>query len=700
MIYVTQLKKLCQNRLAIVLTAVFFFWLKTITAYYADFSLGVEGTIQYFILWINPIATTLLFFGLSLYIKKPKPALAILLIIDILNTLLLYLNIIFYREFTDFITVKSVLGFSKVSQGLSGSSFSLMKPHDVIYWLDIAVFIGLLVWLKVKKIPIKSNPVSKPMAIAVTCLSGLIFSGNLALSEANRPQLLQRTFDRSYIVKYLGIDAYTIYDGIKTGMTSSVRAHASSNGIDEVLDYTKKHYAEPNPETFGLAKGKNVIVLHLESFQQFLINMKVDGQEVTPFLNSIFQNQATISFDNFFHEVGQGKTSDAENMLETGTFGLPQGSLFTELGSDNVFQAAPAILGQTEGYTSAVFHGNVASFWNRDHVYKNLGYDNFFDRSYFDESDETLGYGILDKDLFRESAQYLEHLQQPFYTKFLSVTNHTPYYTDDKNFDFPSLNTGNSTVDNYVRTTHYLDQSLEQFFTYLKKSGIYQNSIFVIYGDHFGISNTDNKDLASALGKDPDTWDEFDNAQMQRVPLMIHMPGYTKGTVNHEYGGEIDVLPTLLHLLGIDDKDYLHFGTDLLSSQHDQVVAFRNGNFVTPKYTVLGGKAYNNQTGEIIDTKAAGIDEEISKDQEKVKSALSLSDKLNQENLLRFYVPNGFETIDPKKYDYKNEAERNIAIEKQKGEHSTSVFSKNGNKTTTNLYPVTRIDVEQQKNNQ
>ena len=700
MIYVTQLKKLCQNRLAIVLTAVFFFWMKTIIAYYADFSLGVEGTIQYFILWINPIATTLLFFGLSLYIKKPKPALAILLIIDILNTLLLYLNIIFYREFTDFITVKSVLGFSKVSQGLSGSSFSLMKTHDVLYWLDIATFIGILVWLTIKKIPIKSQPVSKPMAIAVTCLSGLIFSGNLALSEANRPQLLQRTFDRSYIVKYLGIDAYTIYDGIKTGMTSSVRAHASSNGIDEVLDYTKKHYAEPNPETFGIAKGKNVIVLHLESFQQFLINMKVDGQEVTPFLNSIFQNQATISFDNFFHEVGQGKTSDAENMLETGTFGLPQGSLFTELGSDNVFQAAPAILGQKQGYTSAVFHGNVASFWNRDHVYKNLGYDNFFDRSYFDESDETLGYGILDKDLFSESVQYLEHLQQPFYTKFLSVTNHTPYYTDDKNFDFPSLNTGNSTVDNYVRTAHYLDQSLEQFFTYLKKSAIYQNSIFVIYGDHFGISNTDNKDLASALGKDPDTWNEFDNAQMQRVPLMIHIPGYTKGSVNHEYGGEIDVLPTLLHLLGIDDKDYLHFGTDLLSPQHDQVVAFRNGNFVTPKYTILGGKAYNNQIGEIIDTKAAGIDEEISKDQEKVKSALSLSDKLNQENLLRFYVPNGFETIDPKKYDYKNEAERNIAIEKQKGEHSTSVFSKNGNKTTTNLYPVTRTDVEQQKDNQ
>ncbi|WP_165002893.1 MULTISPECIES: LTA synthase family protein [unclassified Enterococcus] len=684
----TQLKKLCQNRLTVVLIAAFFFWLKTIIAYYTDFSLGVEGSIQYFILWINPIATTLLFFGLSLYIKKVRPALIFLLIVDILNTLLLYLNIIFYREFTDFITVKSALGFSKVSQGLSGSSFSLMKPHDLIYWLDILVFIGILSWMFIKKIPLKSKPVTKSMAVAVSCLSVLIFSGNLALSEANRPQLLQRTFDRSYIVKYLGIDAYTIYDGIKTGMTSSVRAHASSNGIDDVLAYTKQHYAEPNPETFGIAKGRNIIVLHLESFQQFLINMKVDGQEVTPFLNSLFQNQSTISFDNFFHEVGQGKTSDAENMLETGTFGLPQGSLFTELGSDNVFQAAPAILSQTQGYTSAVFHGNVASFWNRDHVYKNMGYDNFFDRSYFNESDETLGYGILDKDLFRESVPYLEHLQQPFYAKFLSVTNHTPYYTDDQNFDFPSLNTGNSTVDNYVRTAHYLDQSLEQFFTYLKKSGIYQQSIFMIYGDHFGISNTDNKDLATALGKDPDTWNEFDNAQMQRVPLMFHIPGYTKGEVDHEYGGEIDVLPTLLHLVGVDDQNYIHFGTDLLSPKHDQVVAFRNGNFVTPDYTELGGKTYANKTGKVIDPKSAGVAEEIAKDQEQVKKALSLSDKLNQENLLRFYVPDGFQTIDPKQYDYQNEAERNAAIEKQKGGNSTSVYSKNGNKSTQDLYPI------------
>ena len=90
-----------------------------------------------------------------------------------------------------------------------------------------------------------------------------------------------------------------------------------------------------------------------------------------------------------------------------------------------------------------------------------------------------LGYGILDKQLLRESASELEHLQQPFYAKFLTVTNHTPYYTDDQNFPFPKLNTGNSIVDDYVRTAHYLDQSLEQFFHYLQTTSLYNHSILL-----------------------------------------------------------------------------------------------------------------------------------------------------------------------------------------------------------------------------
>lgn len=110
-----------------------------------------------------------------------------------------------------------------------------------------------------------------------------------------------------------------------------------------------------------------MIYIHLESFQQFLIDYKLTDEnglqhEVTPFINSLYHSNSTFSFDNFFHQVKAGKTSDAETLMENSLFGLNQGSLFTQLGGKNTFQAAPDILSQTQGYISAVFHGNAGTF--------------------------------------------------------------------------------------------------------------------------------------------------------------------------------------------------------------------------------------------------------------------------------------------------------------------------------------------------
>lgn len=109
------------------------FWLKTIFAYYVDFSLGVRGLLQHVILWLNPLATTFLVLGLGLYIQRPKWRYWGLLILSLANTALLYFNVIYYRQFTDFMTINTILGYSKVSEGLSGSSLALARPHD-IFW--------------------------------------------------------------------------------------------------------------------------------------------------------------------------------------------------------------------------------------------------------------------------------------------------------------------------------------------------------------------------------------------------------------------------------------------------------------------------------------------------------------------------------------------------------------------------------------
>ena len=86
------------------------------------------------------------------------------------------------------------------------------------------------------------------------------------------------------------------------------------------------------------------------------------------------------------------------------------------------------------------------------------------------------------------------------------------------------------------------------------------HTIIIMYGDHYGISENHNNAMAQVLGKEITP---FESAGLQRVPLFIRVPGI-EGGVNHEYGGQIDVLPTLLHLLGIDSKELYPFWDRLI----------------------------------------------------------------------------------------------------------------------------------------
>lgn len=668
-------------------------WVTNIYAYFTTFNLGIESAFQYFILLINPLATTLLLLGIGLYVRNGKASYTTMFIIAVLMNVLLFSNVVYYREFSDFITVNSILGVGSVASGLKSDIFKLIYPTDIIYWIG---YIIILVLLLTKHIKIDKTPVRGRVAFAMTSFSVLLFGVNLALAETDRPQLLTRTFSHDYMVKYLGINAFTGYDGIQTYKIDQKRAQASSNDLENVEKFVKQQYAKPDKNLFGIAKGRNVIFVHLESLQQFIIDYKYKdpktgkSYEVTPFLNSLYHNKQTYSFSNFFHQVGSGKTSDAETIMDNSLYGLSQGAIMVQLGGKNTFQSAPDILKQTRGYTTAVFHGNAGSFWNRNEAYKRFGYDYFFDSSYFRKhtSENSFQYGLHDKYMIQDSIKYLEKLQQPFYVKYMLVSNHYPFAPfKGKESGFPIANTGDDTVNGYFATANYMDQAVKQLFDYLKKSGLYKNSIIVLYGDHYGISNSRAKTaLAPLLGKSSSTWNDYDDAQMQRVPYMIHIPGIKTGKIMTEYAGQIDNLPTILHLLGINTQNYIQLGQDLFSPDFKQVVPFRNGNFVTPNYTFVNGVTYDTKTGKEIKDPTPEQKKQIDSDQSYVNKELSVSDEINNGDLLRFATDDGLKPIDPSTYNYKNEEEQLDKVQKEKGKKSTSVYSQNGDKTTQNMY--------------
>ncbi|MGT2934901.1 LTA synthase family protein [Streptococcus castoreus] len=681
------------TRLGFVITLLFCYWLKTLWAYHTDFSLDLGNLYQVFLTIINPIPLALLLLGFALYIKNTRTFYISSWVAYIILNLLLISNSIYYREFSDFITVSAMLASSKVSAGLGDSALNLLRIWDIIYILDFIVLIGLSVTKKIRK---DQRPFNKRAAFAVTALSCLFLSVNLFLAEIDRPELLTRGFSNTYIVRALGLPAFTLYSGNQTYQAQKERNGATAEELVKVKSYVKQHYAAPDPQYFGIGKGKNVFVMHLESFQQFLIDYKLkDGDkehEVTPFINSLYHSHSTLAFSNFFHQVKAGKTSDAETMMENSLFGLNSGSFMVNYGGENTQFATPNILAQNGGYTSAVFHGNVGTFWNRNNAYKQWGYNYFFDSSYFSKQTDknSFQYGLNDKYMFKDSIKYLEQMQQPFYTKFITVSNHYPYTSlkgESSEEGFPLAKTNDETINGYFATANYLDSALKSFFDYLKATGLYDNSIFILYGDHYGISNSRNARLASLLNKDPETWSEYDNAMLQRVPYMIHIPGYTNGGIKETFGGEIDALPTLLHILGIDTSNLVQLGQDLLSPQNSQIVAQRtSGTYMTPEYTNYSGRLYNTQTGleitnpdEITIAKTKAIRTAVSQQ-------LAASDAVQTGDLLRFDTDNGLKVIDSSQFIYTKQLKQMKAIAAKRGSHSTSLYSKNGNKSTQKLF--------------
>ena len=680
------------TRLGFVLTLLLLYWFKTMWAYSVDFNLDIQGPYQIFLAVINPLPISLLFIGLALYIKRTKLFYSLAFGIYLLLFIWLISNSIYYREFTDFVTVNTMLASSKVSAGLGAAALELFRPWDVIYILDfpILAFFFFKKWIRMD-----NRPFNKRASFAVTSLSAMLFSANLFLAEIDRPELLTRGFSNYYVVRALGLPAFLGYSANQTYAANKERSKASEADLKPVEEYIQQHYAKPNPEYFGMAKGRNVIYIHLESFQQFLIDykLKVDDKEyeVTPFLNSLYHSKETFAFSNVFNQVKAGKTSDAETMIETGLFGLNQGSFMVNYGGTNTQQAAPFILSKNGYNSSAVFHGNAGSFWNRNTAYKQWGYNYFFDASYFTKqnSSNSFQYGLNDKYMLKDSIKYLERLQQPFYTKFITVSNHYPYTTSLSGDDlgFPLAKTQDETINGYFATANYLDSSIKAFFDYLKESGLYKNSIIVLYGDHYGISNSRNPALAPLLGKNSETWSSYDNAMLQRVPYMVVIPGMDKGGIIDTYGGEIDMLPTLEHLLGIESNKFLQVGQDMLSPDHDQIVAFRSANyFVTPEYTSYSGRTYYTKTGEEITNPDEKTKEELDKIREAANLQLKISDSIQTGDLLRFFKGNDLGKVNPEDYSYTNSFKALKKIEKEKGDKSTSLYHQRGNQSTVDLF--------------
>lgn len=577
---------------------------------------------QEFILFINPLSFLLFVFGIGLFFKE-KNRNRFIIGASIILTLVLLANMIFYRFYNDFLTIPVL--FQTNNMGDLGSSInSLFMPADLLLAVDIVI----LIWLY-KRQPVKAGgAATRKERAAYFLFVAAVFFFNLGVSETERPQLLTRSFDREVLVKNISLYNFHIYDALIQSKQSAQRALADSNSLTEIENYVSANRTDPDKELFGIAKGRNVILVSLESTQSFVVNRKLNGKEITPYLNDLIKK--SYSFDNFYHQTGQGKTADSEFIVDNSLYPLGRGAVFFT-NAANEYTAMPEIL-KNHGYYSSVFHANNKSFWNRDIMYDSLKYDKFYDIKSYDVNDQnSVGWGLKDKEFFEQTAELMKGIPQPFYTRLITLTNHFPFELDEEDKMIDEFDSKSGTLNRYFPTVRYQDEALKRFIEKLKENGLYDNSVIVLYGDHYGISENHNEAMGQFLGKEITP---FEEVQLQRVPLVIHIPGVTdkKPKTIDTVGGQIDIRPTLLNLLGIDSSDQVQFGNDLFSGDKMEFTVLRDGSVITKDKVYTDGVCYDKSTGK--PTKNKDGCEAFA---EKAKQELSYSDQIIYGDLLRFY---------------------------------------------------------------
>ncbi|MCA1009677.1 LTA synthase family protein [Halobacillus halophilus] len=613
-------------RMPLFIIATILFGIKTYLVYRLMFDLSIENPLQEFILLINPIASAYLIFAISVWLN-PARQMKYLRWTSLIGSLILFINLIFYRNFTDFITIP-VLFQGNNAADLTGSFLTLLHMQDVFLFLDVAI-----IWyLSKKKFGLSIN-LPQTGKIAATAVTFLLLAGNVVLAEMERPMLFVRAFDREYLVKNIGVYNYHLYDASMQTKTKAQRVLADGSEISEIESYLDRNSPDGNNEDvplYGIAEDKNVIFVSVESFQNFLFDSEINGTEATPFLNDLKESKDTIWFKNFYHQTAQGKTSDSEFIIENSLYPLGRGAVyFTH--AQNEYHSLPEIL-NNENYETSVFHSNNKSFWNRDVMYDNLGYDQFYGEQSFEVTPQnSFGWGLEDKAFFDQSIKYLKEQQQPFYSKFITLTHHFPFELPEEKANIDQYDSGSKTLNHYFQTARYTDEALQSFFQELKASGIYEDSIIVLMGDHYGISEFHNKAIGEFLGKEINA---YEHTQLQRVPFMIHIPGYEKGEVREEVVGQIDVKPTLLHLLGINNEEDLTFGDNMFAEKGKNFIAMRDGSFVSENYIFADGTCFDRESGVPLEEEKA---KQCTPIKEKVDQELQYSDNIIYGDLFRFY---------------------------------------------------------------
>lgn len=582
---------------------------------------------------ISPIladAAFILIIASFSYLFKPKNRFKYLITWEIILTLVCLINSMYYSNYVSF-TSFSLIATSVQIFGVGDALENVVEIKDFCYIWGPIIFFYLNYSLKKRghfnNFENEKRKTKFAQALAAGVIILVCFLLTVTGTDISR---LYKQWNREYVVMKFGIYIYQANDLVASLKPQISPLFGYDAAAKEFRDYYKKYPSEESDNKYtDVFKGKNVIVIHAESIQNFLLDTEINGTEIAPNLKKLASEG--LYFSNFYAQESVGTSSDSEFTFNTSLLPASSGTVFVSYW-DREYVTIPKLLKSNNYYTFSM-HANKPNFWNREVMHKKLGYDKFYSYTNdFEIKDEDiLGLGLNDKSFFSQATDKIKKINNKhdnWYGVLIMLTNHTPFTaldgqeTLDLTYKHKKVNeeTGieeevvndyltDTILGNYFETAHYADAAIGEFVDKLDKEGLLDNTVLVIYGDHdakikrseYDYYYNYDPETDSKLDEDDLKYDEFtkyDYELNRKVPFII----WTK---DHKYQKEIkdvmgmyDILPTLGNMLGIH-SDYA-LGHDMFDTD-DHFVVFPNGSWITNKMY------YDNQNGEGILLKEGDI---------------------------------------------------------------------------------------------
>ena len=513
----------------------------------------------------------------------------------ILTGFLMLIDLV-YLKYTNNYTSVGIIGQAKQTLAVAGSIKDLFSFKYLLLIVDIPI-IGVILtlenkYLRGQKKVEKTNKRIKAAKIVIACLLPIFILVNPINND---------------IVAGIRTGEFFSYHAFDIGQQLLLGDKPRTQGEGSPIITIKDKEGNYNSMLFGAAKGKNLIVIQVESLQAFAINRQYEGQEITPNLNKLIKDKGSLYFDNYYQQIGRGNTSDAEFVSQNSLYPTIYGQAYTEY-QDNYFYGLPWVMKENK-YSTVALHGYKKEFWNRSNAYKNQGFDNFISEENFTVK-EKIGLGITDEEFFDQSLNYLKKQKRPFYSFLITLSSHSPYDMPSKYNKLAIKESHKGTAfAKYINAVSYTDNAIGEFIEGLKKEGLYDNSIIAIYGDHFGLLTKDadtHKIMTEILGY------SYEYDEMMKIPLIVHIPGKDVNKTIDTLGSQLDFAPTILNLMGIKRPDLVMLGQDIVNAEHGFVATqtqMLKGSFIQDDIVFEisrdgvynNSKAYNKKTRESVD---------------------------------------------------------------------------------------------------